>query len=75
MTSPLLRRAEVSAYLKDKHGVTLSPATLNKMASIGGGPPMRYFGRIPMYAPDDLDAYVNERLTAPVRSTSERDAA
>lgn len=75
MTRPLLRRAEVPEYVKENHGVIIASATLSKWASIGGGPPMRYFGRIPMYAPDDLDTYVREKLSAPVRSTAERNAA
>lgn len=75
MDRPRLRRTEVPAYLMDKHGIPIALATLNKLASIGGGPAMRYAGRIPLYDVDDLDAWAAERLGKPVRSTSERSAA
>ena len=35
-----LRRSEVPAYLMEKHGIPIAVATLNKLASIGGGPAM-----------------------------------
>lgn len=72
---PRLRRAEVPAYLMEKHGIPCALKTLNKLASIGGGPAMQYAGRIPLYRPEDLDAWAAERLSKPVRSTAERNAA
>jgi len=72
---PRIRRSEVPAYLMDKHGIPVALATLNKMASQGGGPTMQYSGRIPLYHVDDLDRWANERLTKPVASTSEKSAA
>lgn len=72
---PRLRRSEVPAYLMEKHGVPIAVATLNKLASIGGGPAMQYAGRIPLYRPEDLDAWVEQRLSRPVSSTAERSAA
>lgn len=69
---PRLRRNEVPAYLAEKHGIPIAVATLNKLASIGGGPAMQYVGRIPLYRPEDLDAWAADRLSAPVRSTAER---
>lgn len=72
---PRLRRSEVPAYLMEKHGIPIAFATLNKLASIGGGPLMTYAGRIPLYHVDDLDNWARERLSAPVRSTAERHAA
>ena len=71
---PRLRRAEVPAYLLEKHGIPIAVATLNKMATTGGGPAMRYAGRIPLYDIEDLDRWVQERLSQPVRSTSGRAA-
>lgn len=71
---PRLRRAEVPAYLLEKHGIPIALATLNKMATTGGGPAMRYAGRIPLYDIEDLDRWVQERLSQPVRSTSGRAA-
>lgn len=72
---PRIRRSEVPAYLMDKHGIPVALATLNKLASLGGGPAMQYSGRIPLYHVDDLDRWANERLSKPVASTSEKSAA
>lgn len=72
---PRLRRSEVPAYLKRKHGIPIARKTLDKLASIGGGPAMEYFGRVPTYTPEALDAWVAERLSKPVASTAERSAA
>lgn len=72
---PRLRRSEVPTYLLDKHGIPVALATLNKLASIGGGPAMQYSGRIPLYHVDDLDRWASERLSQPVSSTSQRGAA
>jgi len=72
---PRLRRSEVPAYLMEKHGIPIDVATLNKLASIGGGPLMTYSGRIPLYDVENLDAWAKERLSQPVRSTSDRRAA
>lgn len=72
---PRLRRSEVPAYLAEKHGIPIAVATLNKLASVGGGPLMTYAGRIPLYHVDDLDAWADQRLSKPVASTAERSAA
>lgn len=69
---PRLRRKDVPAYLLDRYGIPVALATLNKMASVGGGPIMQYVGRIPLYAVDDLNAWAEARLSQPVTSTSER---
>lgn len=67
---PRLRRSEVPAYLIEKHGIPIALATLNKMATVGGGPAMRYAGRIPLYDVDDLDQWAEARLSGRVTSTS-----
>lgn len=72
MDKPRLRRSEVPAYLMERHGIPIALATLNKAASIGGGPPMQYAGRIPLYHVGDLDAWAAARLSKRVSSTSER---
>ena len=71
---PRLRRSEVPAYLLEKHGIPIAHTTLNKMATTGGGPAMRYAGRIPLYDVQDLDRWAEERLSQPVNSTSGRAA-
>lgn len=61
-SSPL-RRAEASIYLKQRHGIDRAPQTLAKLACIGGGPTFRHFGRTPLYAPADLDAWAASLLS------------
>ncbi|WP_273792125.1 hypothetical protein [Brucella anthropi] len=69
---PRLRRKDVPEYLRSKHGIDIAYKTLEKLASVGGGPAMQYNGRIPLYSKDDLDVWAIERLSPTVRSTSER---
>jgi hypothetical protein len=66
-----LRRADVPTYLLERHGLRIARTTLDKMFSLGGGPPCSHFGRIPYYDNADLDAWVAERLSAPRRTSSE----
>jgi hypothetical protein len=68
---PLKRRAAASAYLRERWGVERAPGTLAKLAVVGGGPRFRKAGRIPLYAPTDLDAWASELLGEAVTSTSE----
>ncbi|WIJ24987.1 hypothetical protein [Devosia sp. RR2S18] len=72
---PRMRRKEAAGYLFETHGVPVAVATLAKMATVGGGPSITYFGRIPLYATEDLDAWAAEKLSRPVRSTAERNAS
>lgn len=67
---PRLRRSEVPEYLLEKHGIPIALATLNKLATVGGGPAMRYAGRIPLYDVEDLDRWAADRLSGRVTSTS-----
>jgi hypothetical protein len=73
-SKPRLRRQEASAYLLATHGIPISRSTLEKMAVNGGGPSITYFGRIPLYDVEQLDAWAMRRLRAPVASTSEKRA-
>jgi hypothetical protein len=66
----LLRRRPASDYLRAR-GFPVAPATLAKLASVGGGPEFQRFGRVPLYAPEALDRWVASRLSAAVASTSE----
>ena len=70
-TQKLLRRKAASDYLRETHGLERAASTLAKLAVIGGGPIFRRAGRVPLYAPEDLDAYAYSLLSAPMRSTSE----
>ncbi|WP_244913936.1 hypothetical protein, partial [Methylobacterium frigidaeris] len=70
-SKPRLRRWEASQYLLDEHGIEPAPATLAKLACVGGGPPFQKAGRVPLYPVDLLDEWAVTRLGAVVRSTSE----
>lgn len=72
--SRLLRRSGASNYLDEVHGIQRTVGTLAKLAVEGGGPPFRRDGRIPLYDPDDLDAWAESILTPPAASTAEHDA-
>ena len=74
MNKEFLRRTEAAEYLKEKYGHG-SPRTLAKLATLGGGPIFRKFGRVVLYTRDDLDRWALEGMTAPVKSTSELKAA
>ncbi len=66
-----LRRKEASAYLRDEWGLSRTPKTLAKLATIGGGPPFEKDGRVPLYTPPVLDAWARSQLSPLVHSTAE----
>ena len=67
-----MRRKVASEYLAEIHGVTLSMATLAKIASIGSsGPRFRLDGRFPIYDQAELDAFAQRRLGGLRSSTSD----
>lgn len=66
----LLPRRDAAQFLSE-HGYKTAPATLAKLACLGGGPPFRSFGRRPLYHPSDLIAWAQARCTGPRRSTSD----
>ena len=76
MTNPYLTRPEAADYLTQR-GFPVAKATLQKYATVGGGPLHRRFGARVLYHPDDLDAWADAKLTpamsgsfeAPVRSS------
>jgi hypothetical protein len=66
-----LRRKQAAEYLLGKYGFGAA-RMLAKLACVGGGPEMVYAGDIPLYTPEALDTWAGSKLSAPVRSTSER---
>lgn len=66
-----LNRREASAYLWDNYGISRTPATLAKLAVVGGGPAFVKANRTPLYSPAALDAFAREITSPEVRSTSE----
>jgi hypothetical protein len=57
------------------HGVRRTPATLRKLRCLGNGPRYRVLNAKPYYLADDLLAWIDERLSAPLRNSAERAAA
>jgi hypothetical protein len=70
MTKSPLRRSAAAAFLTE-HGYPLRPSTLAKLASVGGGPTFRSFGRVPIYTEEDLLAWAEARTSKPRTSTSD----
>ena len=68
----LLNR-KAASQLCDDRGIPFAVSTLAKLASVGGGPPMRKFGRRVLYEPEALSAWIDSKLTAPRQSTSDID--
>jgi hypothetical protein len=71
LDAPNMRRADAARYLREIHGIPCAPATLAKYACIGGGPSFRKAGKFPIYAREDLDFWVESRLSKRIGSTSE----
>ncbi len=71
MDDQFLKRLGASEYLRERYGISVAPATLNRMASQGGGPEFQRFGRTPYYTREQLDRWVAQRMTSPATSTSQ----
>lgn len=69
-----LTRSEASAFLSER-GFRVAYATLNKYATVGGGPTFESFGRRPLYKPSDLLSWVASKTSGQRRHTSEQSAA
>ena len=70
MQTKYLTRPEAADYLASS-GLPVAKTTLQKFATVGGGPTYRIFGNRALYTPADLDAWAREKLSAPRCSTSE----
>jgi len=68
---PRLNRRESSQYLREKHGIVRSPATLAKQASTGEGPDYQFDGRMALSTPEMLDEYAARVLGPTVRNASD----
>jgi hypothetical protein len=68
-----LPRKQGAAALTE-FGYPTAPATLNTMASRGGGPPYEKYGNRVIYRWGDLLEWARSRTKPPRRSTSEADA-
>jgi hypothetical protein len=74
MTERFLRRREAAEYVHAKYGFC-SDKTLAKLATVGGGPIYQKAGKFPLYKMEDLDGWAASKLSKPVRSTAEYEAA
>ncbi|ATQ68731.1 MULTISPECIES: helix-turn-helix domain-containing protein [Methylosinus] len=70
----LLKTPEASAYLYSTYRIS-TPRTLVKLRCIGGGPAFRRIGRAVVYERDALDRWAQARLSRPMSSTSDTEAA
>jgi hypothetical protein len=75
MNENIYLRRRAAAKALTEAGFPMSPATLATQATRGNGPPYRLFGRIPLYSLAETLAWAELRLTPPVKSTAELDAA
>ncbi len=68
-----LSRKEAEIYLAKKYGRVggVTAKTLAKLATVGGGPSFRKFGRRVGYFPSDLDTWVAGRTSRAMNNTSE----
>jgi hypothetical protein len=66
----LLGRKDAAQLLTER-GYKTAPATLAKLACIGGGPPFESWGRRPLYREADLLAWARARSTGLRQSTSD----
>lgn len=65
-----LRRRDAARYVTETSGMPCSPNWLAKLAVVGGGPLYRKAGRYPLYDTEDLDDWIESRLSTPRRTTS-----
>lgn len=73
--APRLRRTEAAQYLRERHGIPVSPATLAKWFCLrSDGPPAYVAGRVPLYPREALDAWAEKRL-GPLRVSTSNLAA
>ena len=73
LNKEFLNREEAAQYVRD-HGLPLSRNTLQKYATVGGGPRYHRFGHRAVYRREYLDEWIEEKLGEPAASTSARAA-
>lgn len=71
MNIPTFYDRQEAARRLTANGLKVSPATLQKYATVGGGPQYQIFGRKAVYTEEALAAWAEAKLSAPRRSTSE----
>ena len=61
-----------SCGLSQPSGLLVTKNTLQKLATVSGGPEYAIFGNRALYTPENLQAWAEARLSSPRRSTSEK---
>ena len=69
-----LRPSAAADYLRSRYGYG-AIRTLAKLKVVGGGPAFHRTGRLIVYEPAALDAWALSRLSVPLHSTSDVEAA
>lgn len=64
-----LSRSEAADYCRER-GFPVAKSTLQKYASLGGGPVYRRFGTRALYTAGDLETWIHDKLSDPLTSTS-----
>lgn len=64
-----LNRSETADYI-NRLGLTISKLTLQKYATVGGGPTYRRFGKRAVYLVSEINAWVGKKMSSPMASTS-----
>ena len=70
MNKRYLTRRESASYLSAR-GLLVSKNTLQKFATLGGGPEYSIFGNRALYTQESLDTWAEARLTPSRKTTSE----
>ena len=65
------RRTGAAQYIQETYGIPCSTGVLANLACRGAGPRYSKIGKYPIYDTTDLDAWIAQRSTPKVRSTSE----
>lgn len=64
-TKPIFYDRKRSAEYIRERGLPITAGTLQKLACVGGGPRYSMFGNKSVYAGDDLNSWIAERLGTP----------
>lgn len=67
----LMTRKETARHITTNYGISMSPPTLDTLASQGGGPKYVKFGRRAYYEAADIDLWVKGRMSRKFTSTSD----
>lgn len=67
----LMTRKEAARYITARFGIPISPLTLDTLASTGGGPKFRKWGRRALYEVTDIEGWVTQRMSRKYSSTSD----